>query len=260
MAKRLKAMGLEQYQHIVDEDGWTGRVSRAQHLMDQPTRWKKPRAIFVCSMGDLFYGQMPHAWINEVWMQIFNNPRHLFLILTKRPELLLAWTQGKARATTWPIDEIWPENALLGVTAENQEMANERVPLLLSVPCRTRFVSCEPLLTPVDLTDLPANAEFIGDGQNYNDYLCALTGRGYEAQAREYTPTQDFRKLSWVIVGGESGNHCRLMRSIWARKLLLQCRDANVPFFMKQMSGRTPAERQNIPHELRVREWPTLPK
>ena len=256
MVKRF--FGRKGWPSATNVTGRHGKIAYFRERIDQPLHWKKPRAIFVCSLSDLFHEDVPFIWINEIWMQIFNNPEHLFLILTKRPERLLEWTRSKVRATMWPESEIWPENVLLGVTAENQEMANERIPIFLSVPCQTRFVSCEPLLTPVDLTDLLVNTEFISDGRN-NDYLCTLTVKGHEWQTREYTLTKEFRKLDWVICGGESGPQARPMDLSWAMDLRDQCKEAGVPFFMKQIceKGRkVPFE--EWPDDLKIREFPEV--
>lgn len=203
--------------------------------LDDPLHWRKPRRIFVNSMSDLFHPDVPGEYINQVWHTMFNVRRHTYQILTKRPERLLEWTQRKAEATHWPIKDIWPSWIWLGVSVEDQAAADARIPLLLQTPAAVRFISAEPLLGPVTL----------------DDAALAL--------------------LDWVIVGGESGPHARPMKLEWALPLLDQCREAGVPFFMKQlgtslarylgMHDRHGAdieewrERHLLP-ALDVREWP----
>lgn len=243
MAKRLKAMRLEQYQIVVDDNGWTGKIDlasgRTGNCMTKPSHWKKPRAIFVCSMGDLFHENVPGRWINEVWMQVFNNPRHIFIILTKRPKRLLEWTKAKAACTYWPEGEIWPQNAIMGVTAENQEMADKRIPLLLQTPCAHRFVSVEPMLSPVHI------------GQAF---------RIWNEKRGDYSTEFMDKYLHWIICGSESGPNARPMEIEWARNLRDQCKAAEVPFFMKQITndnGR-PIPIEEWPEDLRIQEFPEV--
>lgn len=168
--------------------------------LDQPGKWRKARRVFVCSMGDLFHAQVSGKAINLVWSMVYNWNQHKFLFLTKRPDNLRRWTKRKSEGTFWPEDDIWPDWTWLGVTAENQARAEERIPILLDTPAAVRFVSLEPLLGPVDLT-----------------------------------PWID--KLDWVIVGAETGPGARLMARDWARSIHNQCVAAGVPFFFKKDSG-----------------------
>jgi len=205
-----------------------------------PLRWQKPRRIFVCSMGDLFHDDVPREWIDKVFAVMALCRKHTFFVLTKRPERMLdylSFTIGKGNVLSRVIREAkemdkpggpylhdlgWPyENILLGVTAENQATVDERVPILLGTPAAHRFVSIEPCLSSVDLC-VPHNqgiGELLIDG------------------------------LDWVILGGETGPGARPMDPHWARLVMEQCRDAGVPFFMKQMSRKEP-----IPDDLMVRE------
>lgn len=167
----------------------------------QPLKWKKPRRIFVCSMGDLFHKSVPNLTIDLIWEKMKKCPKHTFLILTKRPERLL-----KDYDNSDPLPNVW-----LGVTAENQARADERIPMLLQIPAAVRFVSLEPLLGPVDFTDRPLDPE---------------------STMGEWS---DLDQLNWVIVGGESGPGARRMRIDWVRSVRDQCQEAGVPFFFKQM-------------------------
>lgn len=216
--------------------------------LDAPLHWRKPRRVFVNSMSDLFHENVPDEFIARVFAVMALSPWHTYQVLTKRPELMHAYmtdfalrvnahgwpegvpmaprfrANGLPNAVDWPLPNVW-----LGVSVENQHWADERIPLLLQTPAAVRFVSCEPLLGPVDLS------RWMG----CNDPGCC-------------TPW-----LDWVIVGGESGPKARPMDLAWARSLRDQCRAASVPFFMKQLGGARPgASLEALPDDLRVREWP----
>jgi protein gp37 len=211
--------------------------------LDAPLHWRKPRMIFVNSVSDLFHEAVPDEFILRVFMRMDEWRKHTFQILTKRPERALAllsriklcsprlgWSTldgkdpvgygGSAKALfdlrNWPLPNVW-----LGVSIENQEAADERIPLLLKTPAAVRFVSCEPLLGPVNLNELPSAS---GIGR----LLDSLSNAGCDPGA--LIPS----KLDWVIVGGESGPHARPMHLDWARSLRDQCQAAKVPFFFKQ--------------------------
>lgn len=179
--------------------------------LEQPRHWRKPRRVFVCSMGDLFHPDVPGWYINQVWLSMMNNSQHTYLVLTKRPERLLAWTRAAARAKAWPADEVWPWWIWVGVTAENQARADERIPILAQIPAAVRWVSCEPLLGPIDLTEY---LRLAGDDQYH------------------VSPVRP--ALDWVVVGAETGPGARLCNPEWVRSLRDQCWDENVPFFFKR--------------------------
>lgn len=208
--------------------------------LDQPSRWAKPRKIFVCSMGDLFHEDVPVEWIARVWAMMWRSAPwtwikddpvrtmqggHVFMVLTKRPrrmaELLnkesfwnLVIESGAlSMRAVEPVPHIW-----LGVTAENQARADERIPILLDTPAAVRFVSVEPMLGPVDLRGL-----LVAEGKAGSPYLDALDAR------QLWLPS-----LDWVICGGETGQNARPMHPDWARALRDQCVAARVPFFFKQ--------------------------
>lgn len=234
------------------------KVQLLEDRLDDPLHWRKPRRIFVNSMSDLFHPDVPGEYINRVWNAMFNTKRHTYQILTKRPERLLGWTQAKARATGWPIEEIWPSWIWLGVSVENQAAADERIPLLLQTPAAVRFLSCEPLLGPVDLTQWidcyqPEEARRTKSGWQ---------GPFYQSSARH------LKHLDWVIVGGESGKHARPMELTWAESLVEQCRVADIAPFVKQLGtvwsheadahDRHGGDVNEWPEYFRVREFPQL--
>lgn len=181
MAKRLKAMGVERY-----NNGFT--LTLHEELLEEPFNWIKPRVIFVNSMSDLFHEGVPLEFIQRVFDTMVNCPQHTFQILTKRSERL------KKLASHLP----WPKNVWMGVSVENADVLH-RISDLQSVPAHIRFLSCEPLLGPLD--NLP------------------LTG------------------IHWAIVGGESGPGARPMKEEWVQSIRAQCEEQNVAFFFKQWGG-----------------------
>lgn len=176
----------------------------------EPFSWRNPRMVFVCSMGDLFHEDVPDNVINDVFniIEAEENRKHLFLILTKRPERMndmsARWGPGA-----------FPNNMWMGVTAENQETYDERIYWLKCIPAEKRFVSLEPLLTPIDLK---LNDIFIYPESIY--------------QVNEL--------LNWVIVGGESGPNARPIHSSWVESIKDQCQANEVPFFFKQWGAWIP--------------------
>ncbi|MBD9390163.1 phage Gp37/Gp68 family protein [Agrobacterium sp. AGB01] len=216
---------------------WNGEVRLNKKALYQPTDWKKPRMIFVCAHGDLFAENVPDEWILDVLTVIASNPQHTFQVLTKRADrmrdfmsnddlledIYANWSSfsGAPReAWSWPLHNLW-----LGVSVEDQARANERLFPLLDTPAAIRWVSCEPLLGSLDLTD-------ICQGSYFYD---ALRGTRWHDDPDRTNPSQQFRKgLDWVVAGGESGPSARPMHPDWARWLRDQCAAADVAFFFKQ--------------------------
>jgi protein gp37 len=210
--------------------------------LDQPLRWKRPRVVFVNSMSDLFQDGVPDVFIAQVYRVMHESPRHTFQILTKRPGRM-ASTLGRWTEAVWPLAEIcdppvpgmkWPlPNVWLGTSVETQKWANVRIPKLLDTPAAVRFVSVEPMLGPVDLSEWVS-----------------------PARARRDAGVESSAGLDWVIVGGESGPGARPMRPDWARTIRDQCVAAGVAFFFKQWGGRTPKAGGR---ELDGRTWDEMP-
>jgi protein gp37 len=206
------------------------RVTLHPDKLDEPLRWKKPSKIFVCSMGDLFHKDVYFKWIRSVFEVIGRCPQHTFLILTKRPEFMQVIItalvkEGDFFSDNWhgltEAADYFP-NLWLGVTAENQQRADERIPILLQIPAAKRFVSVEPMLGAVDLRNLKYD----------NDILDALAGEYLSTDGSEaYVP---WNKLDWSICGGETGPKARPMHPDWVRSLRDQCQEAGTPFFFKQ--------------------------
>ena len=187
----------------------------------EPMEWKKPRKVFVCSMGDLFHDDVLNLATFRVVKIIQETPQHTYIMLTKRPENMKAIFQNmKGMFQSHQVLDYLP-NLWIGVTAENQRTADERIPILLQIPAAVRFVSIEPMLGPVDLT----NIRFPGDARSSVLQYCD----GCE----KHNQHPYCGKLDWVICGGETGPGARPMQFEWARSLRNQCVDANVPFFFK---------------------------
>ena len=156
----------------------------------RPERWRKPSMVFVCSMSDLFHENVTDVFILEIFYVIKNNPQHTFQILTKRPQRAVEFLRRTAITSL-------PANIWFGVSAEDQEQAEFRIPYLLKIPAHIRFISAEPLLGSIDLTSF-LNPE-----------------------------------LHWIITGGETGPASRPMHPDWVRSLRDQCQQSNTPFFFK---------------------------
>ena len=179
MAQRLQAMGNARYQQ-----GFA--VTLHEDLIEEPFKWGRPRLVFVNSMSDLFHEEVPFAFIQRVFDTMRQAPQHVFQILTKRSARLLEIAQ----------DLPWSENVWMGVSVEDAQ-AVCRIQHLQQVPAHIRFLSCEPLIGPLD----------------------AL-------------PLED---IHWVIVGGESGPGARPMQPAWVESILLQCRNARCAILLQAM-------------------------
>ncbi|WP_265518932.1 DUF5131 family protein [Nitratireductor luteus] len=219
---------------------WTGKLALApDHILTQPLRWNRPRMVFVNSMGDLFHESVPDEWIDRVFAVMALAPQHTFQVLTKRAKRMLEYIaprdtllridEGVSRHTkgirpnpapTWPLPNVW-----LGVSAERQQEADERVPELLNTPAAIRFVSAEPLLSSIDFTSICTGHYFID----------ALRGMKYhDAPEGQHSATEPCAHLDQIIVGGESGPSARPMHPDGPRSIRDQCEEADVPFFFKQ--------------------------
>ncbi|MAT64233.1 MAG: hypothetical protein CMN57_01140 [Gammaproteobacteria bacterium] len=179
MSRRLQAMGAPGY-----ENGF--KLSLLPERLEQPLRRRKPTMYFVNSMSDLFQDGVPEAFIDRVMEVIRATPQHTYQILTKRS------TNMRDYFATRPV----PDNAWLGVSVEDRRYGKPRIPDLLAIKARTRFLSIEPLL----------------------EDLGRLRLRG----------------IHWVIVGGESGAGARPMKKEWVINVRNQCLDVGVDFFFKQ--------------------------
>ena len=199
------------------------KVTLHPDKLEQPLRWKKPRKIFVCSMGDLFHPDVSGDFLYEIWGIMAQCPQHIFMVLTKRPEIMRLWYDDifirlNPLYRKNPLPNIW-----LGVTAENQARADERIPILLRVPAAVRFVSVEPMLGPIELEHYFPEYDYLP--------TCKYFRIAYGLDSNK--PVIVRSGIDWVICGGETGPGARPMHPDWVRSLRDQCVTAGVPFFFK---------------------------
>lgn len=214
--------------------------------------YRKPKRIFLNSMGDLFHSEVPENYIRLVFDMIRScywdddAPKHTFIILTKRPERMLEVV------TKWEINQIDVydrrplPNLWLGVTAENQEQADKRISILLQIPAAVRFVSVEPMLGPVNLS------KYLPPVTPEDFYIRQLPDGRMDSGYR--------RKIDWVIVGGETGPGARPCHPDWVRSLRNQCQAADVPFFFKHWGEWAPSKPFVIDQAQRIEKGLPLPK
>ena len=239
---------------------WNGEVRLNENTLDQPLKWKRPRKIFVCAHGDLFHENVPFEWIDKVFAIMALCPHHTFIVLTKRAARMREYIKDKRDLVTifgvgriFEYQKVWPlQNLWLGVSVENQETANERIPVLLDTPAAVRFISAEPLLGAINLQMLVSDFDTTKRLQWRN----GLKGVSFSTREDRWVATN---KLDWVIVGGESGKNARPMDNNWVIKLVKQCSESGVPIFIKQLSSGNHRPIINInefPLELQFREYP----
>lgn len=211
---------------------------------NKPLKWNRdaekagtrPR-VFCASLADVFDNNVPISWRADLWTLIDMTPNLDWLLLTKRPQNI------KKMMGAW---DRFPDNVWLGVTVENQEEADRRIPHLLSVPAAIHFLSCEPLLGPVNLVEMVSNGNIAN----------ALTGDIYFSQINLI---KNLENIDWVIAGGESGPGARPMHPDWVRGLRDQCLAAGVPFLFKQWEGRNQSDIKLKGRELDGKVWDEYP-
>lgn len=247
------------------------KVTLQWDRIDQLMHWKKPRMVFVCSMGDLFHKDVPFWYVDAVFGRMYAYERHTFQVLTKRPDRMLDyfnWTKHHFFSRNVPLPNVW-----LGVSVEDQDHLR-RVVKLLQCPAAVHFVSLEPLLSRMDLSRLVIPGRYPRARTIYNfidrtRYDIDFHGFGVGAPLGP--------RLDWVIIGGESGPGSRPMDPQWAKIVVAQCKATGIPVFVKQM-GKAWAVQHNPfddrlttvwqqgdtkgatmeywPEDLRVREYP----
>jgi protein gp37 len=219
------------------------KVTLRPERLDQPLRWRRPRRAFVCSMADLFHRDVPDDYIARVFAVMASAASHTFLVLTKRhgrmrsllgsdrfrDDVVEHWSRlfrlGPSRAQLDLTEDVWPlPHVWLGVSVENQQWADIRIPALLQTPAAVRFLSCEPLLGPVSL----------------HRYLPNGWGEGAMHNPRPSMLAHPLSTVDWVIAGGESGHGARPMHPNWARSLRDQCTAAGVAYFFNQWGAWAP--------------------
>jgi len=211
MAKRLAKnpmISAEERGAYLEAEGWKGSPQLRNKELEAPFHLKKPARIGVQFMGDLFHESVSSRFINSVIgiMTAEETGHHMFFILTKRPQKMRDYFKNFTKCGVILSEFI--EGVYLGVSVENQQTADERIPILLQIPAAKKFISCEPLLEEIDLIK--------ASGCNYPNEMRKL-GIGFD----------------WCIVGGETGPKARPLHPDWIRSLVGQCRVAGVPFFFK---------------------------
>lgn len=176
--------------------------------LDLPERARKPKTWAVWS--DLFHENVPFAFIDDALNIAFENPRHTYLFLTKRPERLLDFYESYSDRLYFDRANIW---MWFGTTVENQEQADKRIPMLMQVPVGRRFLSMEPLLGDVDIR------------------IAAFNGAD---------SFQSIEGIHWITCGGESGPKARPVHPRWIRAIRFQCEMANIPFHFKSWGEWAP--------------------
>ncbi|MGS5046042.1 MULTISPECIES: DUF5131 family protein [unclassified Mameliella] len=231
---------------------WNGKVRLNDQWLEQPIHWRRGRNVFVCAHGDLFHEDVPDDWIDAIFAVMALAPQHNFQVLTKRSARMRTYMshvnahgetrheiiERKARfviedADAW-MTESWPlPNVWIGVSVEDQVRADERIPDLLATPAHVRFLSCEPLLGPVNL--------LVTDHRGHD--ISALRGIACDPSDPD-GPDEYYRtgKILWVIAGGESGPGARPSNPAWFRDLRDQCAAADVPFHFKQWGEWHPGD------------------
>jgi len=204
MSRRLNAMSVEKYANGFE-------LAIHEDELKTPYTWKKSKMVFVNSMSDLFHKDVPIEFIQKVFRVMKENPQHVFQILTKRADVLLYYDKEGLLE--------WTHNIWMGVSVESKTFLN-RVDLLRQTNARTKFLSCEPLISPL--------------------------------------PDLNLEGIDWVIVGGESGRTPRPMKKEWVMEIKEQCQKADTAFFFKQWGGTNKKKTGNLLNGRKYLEMPVL--
>jgi len=144
--------GIDKYLNVVDKDGWTGNVSYDSSELAKPYKWKKPRRIFVCSMGDLFHKNVRNIHVDFVVNAAAENPQHTFIILTKRAKNMQCYFNGTG---------LIPDNVWLGFSASTQTEFESGMKEMANINHYPKFVSLEPLIQRVYIDDYVEDIDWV---------------------------------------------------------------------------------------------------
>jgi protein gp37 len=256
MAGRLKGMGSAKYQTDGDPQTSGPGFGLTVHpdALEAPLRWRKPRRVFVNSMSDLFHAKVPDRFLAQVFAVMHDAEQHTFQVLTKRhgrmrsllsserfhdlvvgelATLRVAEEHYQNPCLRWPLPNLW-----LGVSVEDQQRADLRIPALLDTPAAVHFLSCEPLLGPVDLDRYLTLAPRLDKG------WCSTANRFMDrvddCKCKSSHGNTYGHRIDWIIAGGESGRKARPVDQLWVRSLRDQAVAARVPFHFKQWGQWAP--------------------
>ena len=186
-----------------------------ENRLGEPAKIKKPSRIFVVSMGDLFGEWVLYEWVRRVLNACKDAPQHTYLFLTKNPAGMRHYK--------------FPANMWVGTSIEGWQDADKRIPKLLQVNAAVRFVSIEPILSPVDLGQIQFDK---------HTRMNVLEGCGTSLRSpAQSMPNAFCEKLSWVIVGAQTGPNAVKPKPEWVQSIIEQCRAARVPLFLKDNLG-----------------------
>ena len=258
----------EHFHGLTKNGRWVGEAKLYEKELYKPFHWRRPRRIGVCFMGDLFHGSVSGEDVAKVFAVMAKAKQHTFLVLTKRPDRMLEFLQWAGQRVcpsealydyieddveinydtdivSWPLPNVW-----LGVSVEDQETADQRVPVLLQCEAVLHYVSAEPLLGHIEWGHSIHHCHAGRDGECYwpscpqtRDNEPHKTGRScpyndWETDEEDPSPP----RLGWVICGGESGPCARPIQPEWVRSIRDQCKSAKVPFYFKQWGEFVPYE------------------
>lgn len=220
------------------------RVKTSESTWKQPLKWNKRceelgiRERVLCgTMCDVFDEKVPQAWFNDLIELALECCNLDFLLLTKRPQNIRKRFEAFCEPALIP--EAYMAEFWLGVSVENQKAADKRIPILLQIPAKVRFLSCEPLLGELDLSKYFMPSALKG----------CFAASGVDLK----------EEIHWVVAGGETGVNARPMKYEWAQKVKYQTVTANVPFYFKSW-GKYPHDKDNMGDYIDGNQWKELPR
>lgn len=239
------------YTGLAADGKWTGEVRCNVADLQQPLRWRTPRVIGTCFMGDLFAESVPWQYLDRVFTTMTQCPQHTFVVCTKRAERMREYFSGRL-----PLP-----NCHLGVTTESQEQSL-RVSDLIATTAAHRWLSVEPMLGPLDLSWLTDRCK----SDNGQGDRCTMAA-GHKGNHNALTPTGGWGNegpcespISGVIVGCESGLNRRPCKLEWVRKVVEDCQAAGVKCYVKQLDigGKVVKDIERFPEWAQVRHLPWM--
>lgn len=230
LAYRLAAMGQENYASVLDRRRWNGKIILQMEQLEKLEHWHKGRRVFIGSMTDIFHEVVSFHEIVRVFDAMYANMQHTYIIATKRPDKALAFSEWWMAEHHWAGG--WAGHIHLLISCSTQKDLDEMAPVLFQIPAAVRGVSLEPLIEEVDISQ----------------YLPDIQIAGVEME----------KWLDWAVVGCESGPRRRPCNIEWVRSIVQQCKETDVPVFVKQLDigGKVASDPKDFPEDLRIRQYP----